>query len=77
MNINKLIYGGDIPANDETIKIRPRRVFQCEPCDTFYTRGQVKKVEGKYFCPRPHCGKELKEKTDSETGQNLMEIINL
>jgi predicted SprT family Zn-dependent metalloprotease len=75
----KLIFDESLSEvdNSETKKIRQRKIFHCSPCKTYFTRGQVDKKVDKYYCPNAHCGKEVVEKTDGDTGRNLMEIINL
>ena len=59
---------------NDTIKISPKRLFRCT-CGAISTRKEVRKIGAKYFCRT--CMKEVEEFTNTETGKNLMEIINL
>lgn len=61
--------------NFDTIIIRPRRVFQCLDCQRICHRKDVIKKGKKYCCKL--CGAELVDKTDTETGHDFMEILNI
>ncbi len=62
--------------NLSTIVIRPRRVFSCKKCNEMYPRKNVyKDNDGYYRCNRDHS--IVEDKTDSETGKDFMEIINI
>jgi rRNA maturation endonuclease Nob1 len=61
--------------NYETIKISPRRVYECKNCKRIAPRSEVNKKVDKYFCRL--CGGEVQDKTNSETGHDFMEILNI
>jgi hypothetical protein len=65
----------DTDPNFDTIKISPRRVFQCLDCNRIASRKDVIKRDKKYCCPL--CGAELVDKTNTETGHDFMEILNI
>ena len=65
-----------IDINLSTIVIRPRRVFYCKTHNEMYPRKNVyKDNDGYYRCNR--CHSIVEDKTDSETGKNFMEIVNI
>lgn len=59
----------------DTVTIRPRRVYKCAKHGGFLLRKNVHKDvrTGKYYCNQDNA--EVQDVTDTETGQNLMEII--
>lgn len=61
--------------NFDTLLIRPRRVFYCQDCKRLAARKDVIKKGKKYCCSL--CGGELIDKTDTETGHDFMEILNI
>lgn len=60
----------------ETMKMSPRRVFKCGPCNMISPRNKVKKNrKGEYFCPE--CGMKVTDITDTVTGHDFMEIVHI
>ena len=60
----------------ETVRISPRRIFQCKTEKRMTTRQDVwKDHNGKYHCKT--CGNEVVDVTDTETGKDFMEILCL
>lgn len=55
---------------NETMNIKPKRVYRCEN-GHLSLRKTVYKVEGKYFCK---CGAETKDDSDSDTAHDFLEI---
>jgi predicted RNA-binding Zn-ribbon protein involved in translation (DUF1610 family) len=69
----KIIF--DESLKDTTIRISPRRIFECVPCGWHIPRKKVNKIRGDYFCPR--CGRQVEDVTNTTTGQSILEITNL
>lgn len=75
MNLNL-----DIPEdrNLQSIIMRPKRVFRCmgETHNGPYmmVRNDVDKRGGKYYCK---CGELVKDVTNTQTGHDFLEIVNV
>lgn len=67
------------PADDkpnllDSVTVKPRRSYQCEPCGRMYVRKQVgKSATGKFFCPE--CGTEVTDKTNDQTGKDFLGLM--
>jgi len=60
----------------ETMRMTPRRVFKCDADNRTMARGDVTKdIFGRYHCT--YCGGVVRDVTNTETGRDFMEIINL
>jgi len=61
----------------DTVRANPRRVYKCKAHGGFLLRENVWKDRetGIYYCKLDNS--IVEDVTDRETGQNLMEIINL
>jgi hypothetical protein len=65
-----------IDPTQDTMVIKPRRVYKCEQENRTMSRKDVwKDAFGKFHCSS--CSGEVKDVTDTETGKNLMEIMGL
>lgn len=61
---------------DETINLKPRRVFKCDQENRSMLRKDVwKDAFGRYHCSS--CGGVVRDVTNGETGKNLLEIIGV
>ena len=65
----------DSDPNLQSQIISPNRVYKCEPCNRTAYKKDVLKRNGKRFCIR--CGGEVQDVTDTTTGHDFMEIVNL
>ena len=61
---------------NDTIKLSPRRVYHCPNCQRLAERKDVKKnSQGVFYCSL--CSSPVVDKTNTETGQDFMEILLL
>lgn len=59
--------------NFETMRLNPRRVYECPNCKRICARKDVRKTEGEFYCKV--CGGRVIDKTNTETGHDFMEIV--
>lgn len=64
--------------NDSVI-IKPRRVYACKPCKWMGLRNHVGKVirERRVFYYHEECGGEVEDITNKITGNDFMEILGV
>lgn len=63
----------EIDPTQDTVRIRPRRVYKCKHENKYYLRSEVKKDEhGIYWDKKGHIVEDV---TNTITAQDLMEII--
>ena len=63
---------------DDTIRLKPRRIYKCPTCNNgkmVWERKQVIKDGENFRCPT--CGQIVKDITNTQTGQDLMELVLL